>query len=155
MRLAVVVAPQRFVPPARGTAPDGTDLTGALTEVLTRGGHRVVRVTPSVDLESDFDRALGGLAPSDELVVYLAARTSTRTDEVTLQLDDEGRTTMALRVISDAVLAREPSGVLVIVDASHDGDPDDPILAAEHVDALVRALDARGRGFARMVGASP
>jgi tetratricopeptide (TPR) repeat protein len=155
MRLAVVVAPQRFVPPARGTAPDGTDLTGALTEVLTRGGHRVVRVTTSVDLESDFDRALGGLAPSDELVVYLAARTSTRTDEVTLQLDDEGRTTMALRVISDAVLAREPSGVLVIVDASHDGDPDDPILAAEHVDALVRALDARDRGFGAMVGVSP
>jgi len=153
MRLAVVVAPSRFVSSAQGTAAEAPEPAGILADVLSRGGHRVVRVTTSPELESDFDRALGGLGASDELVVYLAARTTTRTDEAALRVDDEGHT-LSLRAISDAVQAREPADVLVVVDACHDGDPDDPILAAEHVDAVVRALAARERGYGAMVGVS-
>ena len=57
--------------------------------------------------------------------------------------------------MSDAVLVREPSSVLFVVEARHDGDPDDPLLAAEHIDAIVRALDARARGYGVLVGVRP
>ena len=150
MHLAVVVAPPRFSS-ARETIREGAEPAGALADALSRGGHRVVLVPVSPELESDVDRALGGLGAGDDLVVYLGVRTTTQTDAVLVLLDGAG-STLPLRAISDAARAREPASVLLLVEACHDGDPDDPFLAAEHVDAVVRALDAKERGYAVLLG---
>ena len=82
------------------------------------------------ELELDFERALGGIGPSDELLVFLAAETTTAEGPVSVKL---GPTTVGLRALSDAVLAREPAVVLFFVEACHDGAADDPLLGAEHV----------------------
>ena len=51
---------------------------------------------------------------------------------------------------------REPSSVLFVVEACHDGEADNPVLAAERtVDAIARALDARARGYGAVVGVRP
>ncbi len=155
MRHAVVVAPPRFVVPAQGSVFVAPEPVGSVSAVLTRGGHHVVEVGTTADLEADFDRALAGVGSADELLVYVAGATTTRTEAVALRTQDDGGTTLALRVMSDTVLVREPAAVLFVIEACHDGDPDDALLAAEHVDAIVRALDARARGYAVLLGVRP
>lgn len=154
MRHAVVVAPPGFSMPTQGSVFAAPEPVGPLCAALARGGHRIVVTTTSTELETDFERALAGIGPSDDLLVFLAAMTTTHADSVSLVLADD-RSTLGLRVLSDAVLVREPASVLFVVEACHDGDPDDPMLAAEHVDAIARALDARARGYGALVGARP
>jgi tetratricopeptide (TPR) repeat protein len=148
MRHAVVVAPPSLVVPAQ-------DLTGLLSVALAQGGRRPLVVATTTDLETDFDRALAGVGSSDDLVVYLASATTTGSEDVALHLGDEAGTTLALRVLSDTVLVREPATVLFVVEACHDGDPDDPLLAAEHIEAVTQALDARARGYGVLIGVRP
>ena len=154
MRHAVVVAPPRFELPTATSVFKAPEPVGPLSQALSRGGHRLVLVSTTTELETDFERGLAGMGAGDDLLVYLACVTTTRTDAVTLRLGDEG-STMGVRVLSDIVLVREPSSVLFVIEACHDGDPDDPMLAAEHVDAIVRALDARARGYGVVVGVRP
>lgn len=151
MRHAVIVAPPGFVMPLQGSVFAAPEPVGPLCAALTRGGQRVVVITTSADLETDFERGLAGIGPSDDLLVCVAGKTTTRADSVGLLLGDD-RSTLGLRVISDAVLVREPASVLVVIEACHDGDPDDPVLAAEHVDAIAAALDVRERGYGALVG---
>ena len=155
MRHAVVVAPPRFIVPAQGSVTSAPEPVGPLSAALTRGGHHVVQVATSAELETDFDRALAGVGSADELLVYVAAATTTAADAVALRTMDESAATLALRVMSDTVLVREPAAVLFVIEACHDGEPDDAMLAAEHVDAIVRALDARARGYAVLLGVRP
>jgi hypothetical protein len=146
MRHAVVVAPPRFVVPAQGNASVVTGPLGRVAGVLSRGGHHVVQVATTAELEADFDRALAGVGSADELLVFVAGRTTTATDAVALRTDDDRAAMLALRVMSDTVLVREPASVLFVIEACHDGDASDAFLAASHVDAIVQALDARSRG---------
>jgi tetratricopeptide (TPR) repeat protein len=155
MRHAVVVAPPRFALPAQGNVLVASEPVGPVAAALTKGGHRVVPVATTAELEADFDRALAGVGSADELLVYIAGDTTTGADAVALRTRDESGTSLALRVISDAVLVREPAAVLFVIEARHDGDPDDALLAAEHVEAIVRALDARSRGYGVLVGVRP
>jgi len=154
MRQAVVVAPPGFSLPAQGSVFAAPEPVGPLCTALTRGGHRIVVTHTTPELETDFERALAGIGPSDDLLVYLAAMTTTHADSVGLLLGDD-HSTLGLRVLSDAVLVREPASVLFVMEACHDGDPDDPVLAAEHVEAIARALDARARGYGALVGVRP
>lgn len=156
MHHAVVVAPPRFEAPPSGNVFAAAAPVGPTCAALARGGHRVVLVHTTPDLEGDFDRALAGVGPGDDLLIYVAAATTTRAaDAVALLIGDEAGTTLGLRVMSDAVLVREPASAIFVVEACHDGDPDDPMLAAEHVDAIVRAFDARARGYGVLVGVRP
>jgi tetratricopeptide (TPR) repeat protein len=155
MRHAVVVAPPRLVARAHGSVFAAPEPVGPLCAALSRGGHRLALVATTADLETDFERALAGVGAADDLLVVIASATTSRTETAALRLDDDAGTTLGLRVISDAVLAREPATVLFVVEACHDGDPDDVLLAAEHVDAIVRALDARARGYGALVGVRP
>ncbi|HEY8092104.1 MAG TPA: hypothetical protein VIF09_29790 [Polyangiaceae bacterium] len=155
MRHAVVVAPPRFVVTAQGSVFAAPEPVGPLCAALTRGGHRVVLVTTSGELETEFERALAGVGSADDLLVYVAGKTTTGGGAVALRLGDDAHGTIALRVLSDDVLVREPSSVLFVLEACHDGDPADPFLAAEHLDALVKALDAKGRGYAVLAGVRP
>jgi tetratricopeptide (TPR) repeat protein len=154
MRQAVVVAPPGFSMPTQGSVFATPEPVGPLCTALTRGGHRIVVTQTSPDLETDFERALASIGPSDDLLVYLVAMTTTHAESVGLLLGDD-QSTLGLRVLSDAVLVREPASVLFVVEACHDGDPDDPMLAAEHVDAIARALDVRARGYGALVGVLP
>jgi tetratricopeptide (TPR) repeat protein len=155
MRHAVVVAPPRFVLPTETSVFRAAEPVGRLSQALTHGGHRLVLVSTTPELESDFERGLAGLGTGDDLLVYIACVTTTRNEAIALRLGDESSPTIGLRVISDIVLVREPSSVLFVVEACHDGDPNDPMLAAEHVDAVVRALDARARGYGVVVAVRP
>ena len=58
---------------------------------------------------------------------------------------------VALRALSDLVLLREPSSALILAELTHDGSAEDALLAAEHVETIEAALDARARGFAALV----
>jgi tetratricopeptide (TPR) repeat protein len=155
MRHAVVVAPPRFEMPTATSVFRAPEPVGPLSQALTHGGHRLVLVSTTPELEADFERGLAGMGAGDDLVVYVACVTTTRNEAIALRLGDESAPTIGLRVVSDIVLVREPSSVLFIIEACHDGDPDDPMLAAEHVDALVRALDARARGYGVVVAVRP
>jgi tetratricopeptide (TPR) repeat protein len=155
MRHAVVVAPLHFALPAQGNVLTSPEPVGPLALALSRGGSRVVVLATTPDLENDFDRALGGMGEGDQLLVYVAGVTTTQTEAVTLRLADDATAMLPLRVLSDVVQVREPSSVLFVVEACHDGTEDDPMLAAEHVDAIARALDARARGYSAVIGVRP
>src|ERR1700679_819231 len=115
MRHAVVVAPPRFIVPVQGSVSAVAGPLGRVACVLSRSGHHVVQVATTAELEADFDRALAGVGSADELLVYVAGRTTTGTDAVALRTRDESGTSLALRVISDAVLVREPAAVLFVI----------------------------------------
>lgn len=151
MRHAVVVAPPRYVLPS-GSVFEAPEPVGPLCAALARGGRRIVVVPTTPELETDFERGLAGVGAGDELFVHVCAATTTQTHAMGLRVADDGGPTLGFRVMSDAVLVREPSDVLFAVEARHDGAPDDPVLAAEHVDAIMRALDARARGYGALVG---
>ncbi|HEY1695282.1 MAG TPA: hypothetical protein VGG39_24105 [Polyangiaceae bacterium] len=155
MRHAVVVAPPRFVVPTQGSVFAAPEPVGPVCAALARGGSRLVLVSTTADLETEFERALAGVGGADEVLVYVAAHTTTAEGAVAMRLGDDAGATLGIRVMSDAILVREPAGAVFVVEACHDGDPDDPLLAAEHADAIVRALDARARGYAVLVGVRP
>jgi tetratricopeptide (TPR) repeat protein len=155
MRHAIVVAPMRFVIPAQGNVLTLPEPVGPLCQALSRGGNRVVVLATSPDLETTFDRALGGMGEGDHLLVYVACETTTRTDPVAVRLGDDPSAILPLRVLSDIVQVREPSSALFIVEACHDGADDDPMLAAEHVQAITHALDVRARAYGALVGVRP
>ena len=159
MRHAVVVAPLRFPLPVQGNVLATPEPVGPMCLALSRGGHRVVVVPTTPEFESGFDRALGGTGGGDALLVFVAADTtqshaSGDGDGVLLKLGD-GQATLPLRVLSDVIQVREPSAALFVIEACHDGPADDPAGAAEHVEAILRALDARGRGYGALVGVRP
>jgi tetratricopeptide (TPR) repeat protein len=172
MRYAVVVAPPRFVLPAEGSVFAAAEPVGPMCAMLARGGRRVLLVQTTPDLATDFARAVAEVSANDDLVVYMAASTTTHTDAVELRVGDEADAplarpdrsasrergqppTVALGPIGEAVAARAPSAVLLVIEACHDGDADDPMLAAEHVDAILRAFDARAHGYGAAIGVRP
>src|ERR1700722_20040171 len=121
MRHAVVVAPLHFALPAQGNVLTSPEPVGPLALSLSRGGSRVVVLATTPDLENDFDRALGGMGEADQLLVYVAGATTTQTEALTLRLGDDRTAKLPLRVLSDVVQVREPSSVLFVVEACHDG----------------------------------
>ena len=177
MRYAVVVAPPHFVLPAEGSVFAAPEPVGPACAALTRGGRRLLLVTSTPGLPDGFARAVAEVGAGDDLVVYIAGSTTTRTDSVKLRVAGaggeapDGRATTSdgapasrplptehaveLRDIAAAVTERQPSAVLYLVEAYHDGDGDDPMFAAEHVDAILRTLGARARGYGVAVAVLP
>jgi tetratricopeptide (TPR) repeat protein len=160
MRYAVVVAPPHFLLPTEGSVFTAADPIGPVCAALNRGGRRLLLVQSTPDLDEGFARALAQAGEGDDLVIYLAASTTTAGDGVTLKVGDPGGRDRAvgavdLRALAAAVKARKPAAVVYVVEAHHDGDPDDPMLAAEHVDGILRGLEARGQGHGAAVGVLP
>ena len=155
MRYAVVVAPLRFTVPAEGSVFAAPEPVGPVCAAFARGGHRVLLVSCGERLQADFERALDEVAAASDLVVYAAAETTTRDGGVALRVDGETDACVALSVLGDAVASRAPASVLFVVEACHEGDADDPMLAAEHVDAILHALSARASGYGAFVGVRP
>jgi tetratricopeptide (TPR) repeat protein len=144
MRLAVVVAPQNA---ELGPPPSGEPVA-PLVEALFKGGWQIAVVPTTRAIEAEFERALDSLGEGDSVLVYVAGATSS--DVAVLEVDGDKK--VSLRFMSDALIVRDPAEAMFFVDVSHDGDSDDPMFAAEHVDALVATIDARKRGYAALVG---
>ncbi len=158
MRHAIVVAPPRFVLPEEGSVFAAPEPVGPICAVFARGGRHVMLVQTTPGLLTEFERAMASVGPEDDLLVYVAASTTTGSDVVKLRLeDDSGSSGVAgeLRRVGEAVAARRPSAVLFVVEACFDGDGDDPMAAANHVEGIVGALDLRRHGYGAMIGVRP
>jgi len=145
MRVAIVVAPSAARP---GESQPPTSARG-FRDALGRNRFRVIDVAVGENVVPDFARAASQTSPGDEVLVYLAVSTRLRDDVTEL---DTCEWWTPLRAIGDALFAREPASALFFVEARHDGSADDAMVAAEHVDGIVRALEARARGFGVLVG---
>ena len=159
MRVAVVVAPPLAPPTGDGPPPSKSSSVAptALSDALSRGGFRVVEVRTSLGLPADFERALAGVGDGDSVLVYVAGSTKVAGDDVLLRLahesDGGSRDAMlSMSVLGEAVATRAPTSALFFLDARHDGAHDDAMLAADHIAAVVRSLDARARGFGVLIG---
>jgi tetratricopeptide (TPR) repeat protein len=147
MRHAVIVAPP---PPSPGApVPHPTQ---AVQQAFARVGFRVAAVNASVDLEGDFERALGGIGSDDELLVYVAGRTRLAHDALSLLVGWDCDAALPFAMLAEATAVREPRSTFFLVEARHDGATDDAMLAADHVDHVLRALDVRARGWGVLVG---
>jgi tetratricopeptide (TPR) repeat protein len=148
MRVAIVVAPAPHARPGDSQPPPSAR---GFRDTLARHRFKVVDLTETADLAADFARAIVEVSPGDDVLVYVAAWTEVRDGAADMLLPRDEQ--MPVRAMSDAVFAREAANVLFFVDARHDGDEGDALVAAEHADAIVRGLDARARGFGVLVGA--
>ena len=124
MRYAVVVAPPHFLMPAGGSVFAAPDPIGPVCAAMNRGGRRLLLVHSTPDLGDGFARALAEVGDGDDLVVYVAASTTTAGDGVTLKLGaarggDAAGGTVDLRALSAAVKARNPAAVVYLVEAHH------------------------------------
>jgi hypothetical protein len=140
MRVAVVVA-----------MPDAPLVS--LRAILSgNGGFRVVDVAATPFLEADFAKAVAGVVAGDELFVYVAGKTTLLGADAALRIDDAEPASVTIRALGNAAAAREPGAALFVVEGEHDGEARDAMRAAEHVDGVARALEARARGFTVLVG---
>ena len=88
------------------------------------------------------------MGEGDELLVYVAGETTTRTESVARCLGTL-EPAVSPAATSDRATPCGPASrphVIFVVEACHDGSDDDPVLAAEHVDAITQALDVRAPG---------
>ena len=154
MRHAIVVAPPRFVLPEEGSVFAAPEPVGPICAAFARGGRLVMLVQTTPELVAELERAMGALGVDDDLVVYVAACTTKRDDRVALRTGDDSGP-VELRLVGEAIAARRPSAALFIIEACHDGNGDDPTVAADHVDGIVRALDLQTHGYGAMVGVRP
>ncbi len=144
MRVALVVAP--VVNPNEDSVS-----AGKVRDALAANRFRVVDVSRSANITADLDWAIGEVDAGNEVIVYVAG--TTRLNDGLAELRLAGDAWFPFATLGERIFAREPGAVLFCVDARHDGAADDGMLAAEHVDGVVRALEARTRGFAVLVGA--
>ena len=153
MRLAFVVAPPLSA--SDGDRAPASSALGGTHALLAIRGFLVIDVATAAELESEFARAVACVTSEDTVLVQISASTSIESDTLRLHVARRGveQSTAALRALGDALYAREPASVLFVVEARHEGDAGDAMLAADHVDGVVRALDARARGFSVLVGA--
>ncbi len=65
------------------------------------------------------------------------------------------RAVASLGAFGARIAARDPESVLFLAELTHDGPPDESLVAAEHVEAVREALGARERGHAALVAVRP
>jgi hypothetical protein len=108
---------------------------------LSRFGYNIVIVGGGQDVAADVDRAVGAVSDGDTVLVHVSGRLAGRDS---LALSES--VTLPLRHLSDGLWARSPARLSFVAELMHEEDPDDPLVAAECLDAAVRALGARERG---------
>ncbi len=150
MRYAVVIAPS--LPASSDGSPTSLAVPG-VREGLARCGFKPLVVPASGELSERVAKIVGPVGEDDAIVVYIAGPTRLDGNDVLVRIDGAARVETPMRALGDVIAARSPASVLFIVEALHDGVADDAMLAAEHVDAIARALDARARGFSVLVAA--
>jgi tetratricopeptide (TPR) repeat protein len=119
---------------------------------LVRFGFQVVIVGGGGDLEGDLQRAFEGVSPGDSVLVHLSGRLAGRT---ALAANDDASAVLPLGAICAGLEARGPAAVSLVVEVTHDEDPDDPLAAAECLEVAVAALGARDRGYIVLAALRP
>jgi tetratricopeptide (TPR) repeat protein len=133
MRLAVLVALDGFASGgshARNGAREGTpdNATAWAQYALERLGFMVVR-------------SLSEVPPGATLLVHV--------------IGEVEQAVSSLRALSDQVASRKPESALFLAEITHDGPPDESLVAAEHVEAVREALGARERGYSALIAVRP
>jgi hypothetical protein len=119
---------------------------------LARFGFQVVIVGGSADLAGDLQRAFDGVSPGDSILVHVSGRLSGRN---ALAGGEDPSQAVPLAYLCEGLAAREPAGVSLIVEVTHDEDPDDPLAAAECLEMAVASLGARDRGYLALAALRP
>jgi tetratricopeptide (TPR) repeat protein len=138
MRLAILVAPGD---PRTGDAGARRMALAWLRGRLSRFGYNIVIVGGGQDVAADLNRAINAVSEGDTVLVHVSGRLAGR-DAIALS----DTVAFPLRTLSDGLFARSPERLSFIAELMHEEDPDDPLVAAECLDAAVRALGARERG---------
>ena len=148
MRLALVIAPQQ-----ESLESDPASAASVLAARLQGGGFRVSRVSLSLEFSRDVSRALAAATGGDCILVYVAGAVR-MTDEggPVVRVADGSEAVFGFDMIGRLVKGCQPRETLFVVDALHEG-AQDAFLAAEYVDAIVRALRVREDGVAALIGA--
>ena len=139
MRLAILVAP-------RGLGARNAEGRAELERALARVGFVVVAVWDEAQLMAQL-RA--GPTP-DTLLVVASGPLVDAGDGVAIALSDGSAPPMRVARMVDAVAMRGARSVLVVVEVTHDA-ADDALAAAERVDELRTAVDARAHGASALV----
>jgi tetratricopeptide (TPR) repeat protein len=152
MRLAVVVQPPQ--PLAIDLAPPSTR-AGELRSRLILGGYRVIDLLTTPELPDQFARVMEDVGETDSVLLYLACATRLLDDAgvaLRLALTESARHEVELAWVAEMLKARRPKDAFLFVDAMHDGEEGDAMTAAEHADAVVRALGGHDAGLGALIG---
>lgn len=154
MRYAVVVQPP--MPNGSDDAPAASTRAGELRSRLLLGGYRVIDLITTPELPDQLARAMEDVGSADSVLLYLACATKLANDaSIALRLAWSEARAMELAKLVDMLKSRRPKDALVVVDAMHDGAEDDALVAAEHADAVVRAIGGHEGGVGALVGVHP
>jgi tetratricopeptide (TPR) repeat protein len=152
MRFAVVVQPPI---PGESDGPTSTR-AGELRSRLLLGGYRVVDLLTTPDLPDHLARAMEDVGQSDSVLLYLACATHLSDERpIALRLGASDEQALQLSAVAELVKARRPKDALLVVDAMHDGADDDAMVAAEHADAVVRAIGGHEAELGALIGVHP
>src|SRR5262245_15558197 len=142
MRLAVVVEPPHL-PFAHLDAACSPPRAGELRSRLILGGYRVVDLSTTPELPDRLARVMEDVGETDSVLLYLAGATRLLGESgvaLRLAMGDGGRDLVNFARLADMLKARRPKDAFLFVDAMHDGEEGDSMTAAEHADAVIRAL---------------
>jgi tetratricopeptide (TPR) repeat protein len=149
MRTAILVAPSD---PRAGDAGARRMALAWLRGRLARFGFQVVIVGGTTDLAGDLQRAFEGVSPGDNVLVHVSGRLAGRT---ALAANDDASQAVPLGYLGEALAARAPANASLVLEVTHDEDPDDPLAAAECLETVVAALGARDRGYRVLAALRP
>jgi hypothetical protein len=141
MRTALLIAPSD---PRAGDAGARRMALAWLRGRLARFGFHVVILGGTADLAGELGRALQGVSPGDNVLVHVSGRLASRR---ALAANEDASQTLPLADLCDGLAARSPASVALIMEVTHDEDPDDPLAAAECLEMVVHALGARDKGY--------
>jgi tetratricopeptide (TPR) repeat protein len=119
---------------------------------LARFGFHVVILGGTAELGRELETALEGVSAGDNVLVHMSGRLLGRQ---ALAASEDRSQSIALSAVCDGLAARGPASVSLIVEVTHDEDPDDPLAAAECLEAAVNALGARDRGYLVLAAVRP
>ncbi|MBK7586731.1 MAG: tetratricopeptide repeat protein [Myxococcales bacterium] len=152
MRLALVVVP--FIAKASATARRVSLLADRLVERLAEpdAGYRVEVVEARGRLGERVASLLRERGNTGPTLVFVSSEISLSDDGPAIELTGGNRLALAeLR----STLAAEADETLLVLDAKHAADPDDPTLSATLIDAIRAAVEPRESGIGLLIGARP
>jgi golgin subfamily B member 1 len=139
MRFALVIEPPE--------TPTSVDRLNALRLAVARAGFNVVRIRGGATLARELSRVIGATETDDAALIYVAGDVRLEGGEAVL--DEE--TALPVAELARIVTVHAFAQLLVVIDARAAGERGDAMNALEHVEALVTAVNPRGRGTELLV----
>jgi tetratricopeptide (TPR) repeat protein len=143
MRCAAIVA---LGDPRSSDAGTWLDAVTWLRQELSELGFQVA-VVDGEDVEGDLAAALEGVLPQDDVFLHISGRLV----EQGVVRTADGRS-VRLQTLGDVLGVHGGANVSLFAELAYGEEPSDPLLAAEHVAAVIGAVGARPRGYAMVAG---